>query len=400
MAMSLKERLAAKNAKTSTPTSKLSGLKNRLGNRGGSSGGGLRNKFKLTKQDVLDQSYEDREKRSKMSSAGKPIFNQELMEQYGVIDFSTTRGDKFVEILPISFNDSIPYFKEVPVHFGVGFAGSAYVCMLRYAKGTSKARCYRCEKQQMLYRVNNAVTDEIKKLYPMDRPCYLLWERTKELLENESPDYTLSLWAAPKKKVHAEIQNKVRDKINRTTLDISDVQEGGEGRTVGFTIVQQGDFPDYTAFDLIHRDKPIPEAILEKLDRMITDAEEAGYDNIIDYFLNIPEYDEIKEDMLAEDEMMKDGNIDAEAGEAAPADDQPSSRRSLIKRDTAPPAKNPEEELIEQLDELRGELESKSAIAFKMWCKTNGYADAVSMDQMEAIPLIIDDMFEKAQAEL
>ena len=77
--MSLKERLAAKNAsKTSTPASKLSGLKNRLGNRGGSSGGGLRDKFKRTKQDVLDQSYEDREKRSKMSSAGKPIFNIEF----------------------------------------------------------------------------------------------------------------------------------------------------------------------------------------------------------------------------------------------------------------------------------------------------------------------------------
>jgi len=399
----LKERMAAKKA-AKTGTSKLSGLKNRLKTTGAStsSTGDIRSKFKRTKQEVLDQSYEDREKRSKISSAGKPIFNQELMEEHGIVDFSTARGDKFVEVLPISFNPNIPYFKELPVHFGVGFAGNAYVCMLRYAKGTSKARCYRCEKQQMLYRINGAVTDDIKKLYPVDRCCYLLWERSKELLEGDAPDYTFQLWASPKSKFHKEIQNKARNKITRSTLDISDVQEGGEGRTVGFSIVQQGDFPDYTGFELIDRENPIPDEVLEKLDSIVSAAEEAGFDNIVEYFLNIPEYEEIKEDMQAEDEMMHDGsgNVDAEAGEVP---EQPvQGRRTFSNKSTSKPIrqKDPEEELIEELDALRAELEDKSAISFKMWCKSNGYADATHIDQMEAIPMIIDDMYEKAMADL
>lgn len=396
----LKERMAAKRAAKETGGSKLFGLKGKLVGKTFIGGGNLRDKFKRTKQEVLDQSYEDREKRSKISSAGKPIFNQELLEEYGIVDFSTARGDKFVEVLPISFNANIPYFKEVPVHFGVGFAGNAYVCMLRYAKGTSKARCYRCEKQQMLYRINQTVTDDIKKLYPTDRCCYLLWERTKELLEGETPDYTFQLWAAPKSKFHKEVQNKVRNKITRKTLDISDVQEDGEGRTVGFSIVQQGDFPDYTGFELIDRDKPLPDEVLEKLDTIVSAAEEAGFDNVIEFFLNIPEYNEIKEDMLAEDEMMHDGAVDAEAGEVPP--EQPTQGRRTFSRNTtaAPAKKDPEEELVEELEALREELIAKSTIAFKMWCKTNGYADATAMDQMEAIPLIIDDMFEKAQAEM
>ena len=258
---------------------------------------GLASKFQRRSQSVLDKTYESREERSKAGGMGKQIFEKDVLEEFGITEFQPTSGDRFIEVLPISFDPNVPYFRETCVHFSVGFAQDQFICPHRFLG----QKCYRCEVQQRLFRTNKSVTDEIKRLYPSDRIIYLLWERTKELLEEEPPDFSLQLWNAPKTKVHAKIQNLTRDKLKRTTLDISDVTTK-EGRTIGLTISRQGDFPDYGGFELHQRQEPIPEEILEQLELIIITAEERGYQkNSLDMFFHIPEYDEIKESMLTED---------------------------------------------------------------------------------------------------
>ena len=304
----------------------------------------------------------------------------------------TTTGDRFVEVLPISFDPHVPYYKEIAVHFGVGFNNDAFICLNRFFHGK---RCYRCEKQQVMWRDQVTYTkDQAVKLFPTDRACYLLWERTNELIEGESPDFTFKLWAAPKTKVHSEIQEKVRDKLSRVTLDISDISIGGEGRTIGFTIVKQGDFPDYKAFDLLKRENPIPDEVIEKLDLIITAAKEMGYDNCIEMFYNIPEYDEIKESMDTEEIEIdhktppkRTSLKQSGSGSASPQEEDPVQKF--------------EDELMNELEQIQKEMESisSSPLRWRKWLTDNDYAEAIGMDTLEAISAIIDDMYEKAMAE-
>ena len=399
---SLKSRLLS-GGSSSTPAAGASSLKSRLLGGGGSStgGGGLRNKFKKRDQTILDKTYEDRNEKSKSRGTGRPLFQPELMEQFGVVDFQTTAGDRFVEVMPISFKPEVPYFTEMSVHFGVGFNNDAYICMNRLNQG----RCYRCERQQVMWRDQVTYTkDQAKALYPADRCVYLLWERTKELVEGESPDYTLALWAAPKSKVHSEIQEKVRNKITRTTLDISDISIGGDGRTVGFTIQRnKGDYPEYRAFDLIERDKPIPDEIVTKLDAMITYAEENGFKNCIEMFYNFHEYDELKASMETEEEETEGTTSTGTTG--TPSTGRPSLRSqssSATPTTGVSTMEAQEEQLMAILEELQDELgtKSKNPLLWKNWCKTNGYEAALDMPPDEAIPAIIDDMYEKGISEI
>jgi hypothetical protein len=226
-----------------------------------------------------------------------------------------------------------------------------------------------------------------------------MWERTKELVEGESPDYVFKLWAAPKQKVHSEIQEKVRNKINRTTLDISDVSIDGEGKTVGFTIVKQGDYPDYKAFDLIPREQPIPDEVIVKLERIITAAEEQGYSNCIEMFYNIPTYEEIKESMDTEEELVADQTsqqINTGVGNRLrpSLQSQPPTNQD--------PVAVAEAELQSELAEIQKEMESVSTnpLRWRKWCTDNGYSEALSMDVAEAIPAIIDDLYDKGMADI
>jgi hypothetical protein len=400
--MNLREKLAQKKAAQQGTGSKLAGLKNRMGSQlaanktsGGSS---LRNKFKKRNQSILEKTYEERNERSKAGGGGRPIFNQELMQEFGIEDFKTVQGDRFVELLPISFEDNIPYFKEISVHFGVGFNQDAFICVNRLNNG----RCFRCEFQNKMWRDQVTYTkDDAKKLYPLDRCVYLLWERTKELVDGESPDYTFQLWAAPKTKVHGEIQARVRNKITGKTLDLSDVSENGDGRTISFTIKKnKGEFPEYRAFDLLERDMPIPDEVIEKLDQIISYAIEQGYNNCIEMFYNIPDYDEIKESMETEMDDEPSANKGETTGSVRKSlkPDQSSATPST----TGSTSSSDEDAIMEILEEKQAEMEQAKAnpLKWRKWCKDNDYEDAISMNVDEAIPAIIDDMYEKMLAEL
>lgn len=368
------------------------GLKDRMKikqSTGEKSNMGLRNKFKKRNASVLDKMYEEKDERSKGGSLGRRIFDQDKMKEFGVEDFTTEARDVFVEVMPLSFDTSVPYCKELSVHFGVGINNDAYICMNRY----SNQKCFRCEKQSIIFR-DPTRKDEAVKLYPTDRACYLLWDRSKELVESETPDYTLKLWASPKKNFHGEVQAKVRNKITRTNLDISDLSEGGDGRTLSFTIgvkkSEKGVFPEYKAFELIERDKSIPDKILEKLDAIFTAAEEQGYSNCIDMFLNIHEYDELKEAMESEEEIEEEN----------PPPKKPSVFNKQKQEEPKSEELNTEDfekSIQDELEEVQQHLESimNSPLKWKMWLKKNGYSEALDMSPEDAIPAIIDDMYEK-----
>jgi hypothetical protein len=347
--------------------------------------GGLASRFKKRTQTVLEKTYDSREDRSKAGGMGKLIFEKEVLEEFSITEFQPTAGDRFIEILPISFDPNIPYFRETCVHFTVGFSQDQFICPHRFLG----QKCYRCEVQQRLFRVNKSVTDEIKRLYPSDRIIYLLWERTKELLEEEAPDYSLQLWNAPKKKVHSKIQNLTRDKLKRTTLDISDVSTD-EGRTIGLTIERQGDFPDYSGFELHPRQEPIPEEILEQIEKIVVTAEERGFLKYsLDMFLHIPEYDEIKESQLTEDDSAE-----------KPADDNSDPKRfpRQEKKEEIHQGKtkeNSEKEILQYCEELNKELEEMKSFGFNKWCRENDYGEAIGMDKTEAIEAIIEDVYSK-----
>lgn len=409
MALSLKDRLAQKQQQTpktglasrfGNKSAATSPLKQKLG--GGGGGSSIRNRFQKRSASVLDKTWEDRNERSKGGSTGRPLFNQELMAQFGIEDFKTTVGDRFIEILPISFEANQAYFTEISVHFGVGFANDAFICMQRF----NRQRCYRCERQAVMWRDQVTYTkDQAKALYPTDRAVYLLWERTKELIDGEEPDFTFQIWAAPKSKVHSEIQEKVRDKLHRHTLDISDVHEGGEGRTVGFTIVKQGDFPDYKAFDLIPRETPIPDEVLEKLASIVEYANEQGYTNALEVFYNLHEYDELKEAMETEEEMMDDQQSEAQHSNGPASRFNRPSLQSKATPQQQPPQQDPandEEAIMQELETIQNELLliCNNPLKWRKWCNDNDYAAALEMDPTEAVSAIIDDMYEKAMADI
>lgn len=353
----------------------------------------LKSKFGKRDQTVLDKTYKEKDERSKASGMGKSIFNKDLLEEFGLVEFTAPPGDHFKEILPISYDPSIPYFLEVPVHYGVGFSKDAFICLHRW----KNKKCYRCEQQKNQYNKDIGTKDSRKKLFPTDRPIYLMWDRTKELMEGESINLNLEVWAAPKAKVHSEIVTKARNKINRTNIDISDVSDGGEGRTVSFSITKEKgeQWPKYTGVDLSIRENSIPEEVLEILDHIITTAEVQGFDNCIDMLLYKPTYEEVKESMDTEDDNITDNETSVDDENST--DDKKASTKETKKGFSKKQQEvNPEDEIIDGLDKLSDKLLSMNRLQFKIWCKQNDYEEAIGIaDPNEAVAAIIDDMYEK-----
>lgn len=374
--------------------------------------GKIRDKFKKRDTSVLEKTYDKKDEKTKAGGMGKSIFIPEMLEQYGMEEWypHQTVGDHFFNIMPVSFNPQIPYCFECMVHGGVGFAKDNFIC----PHHANRRPCYRCETQSKLYRkkedlLQNISEERFKRmvsqLYPRDRVVFLIWKRTEELLQEESPDLTLRLWNAPKEAVHKEIQTKVRDKINRTTLDVSDITPNGEGRVIGFEVskrkTEKGTFPGYGGFELHVPDNPIPDEILEQLNQVITDAEENGFKNSIEMFIHHADYEEIKESMQTEEE---DDDEEETEGKSA----KPSLKQQLKSKDEA---KDEEKLGLSKVDDtladielecskLNDELNAKSSIAFKAWCKNNNYAEALEFNsQPEAVDAIVEDMYEKLLAE-
>lgn len=366
------------------------------------SGSSIRDKFKPKDKSVLDKIYEGREKRSS-GGGGRSIFNTEILDELGITEFKPNlrkEGTYFGEVLPCSHEPDDPYFLEVPEHGGVGPNKDKFVCMQRFVEG---GQCYRCKKQRELYGIHKTTTDEIKALFPTDRVLYLWWDRSEELENGEEPVYEISVWDAPKKGVHSEIQGKVRDKLKKQILDISDVTENGEGRTVYFQIEiaevvdkktgQKRKFPNYTSFDLVERETPIPDEILEKLDEIISELKKRmtkKMKNPLEVLLHFPSYEEV-EDAMKSEIYDEDENEKPKSRLQEMKEKREKKEKQLKKLD-----EDEDDENGVDLDEVEEQLSEMSKQEIFKWLKKNGMKELIDEDssKKELIKSILEHLVE------
>jgi hypothetical protein len=152
-------------------------------------------------------------------------------------------------------------------------------------------------------------------MFPWDRAGYILLDITSE----ESMEKGWQLWAAPKEKVHAEMVKKYHNKKKGTSIDITDFVDGRiVALEVGSRETEAGTFPTYSV-DLEELENEIPEEYQNQLAELCEEAEEAGFKlahgGLIDYFLNFPEYDEVKQSHLAGMDRREESEEDEEDDE-------------------------------------------------------------------------------------
>lgn len=328
-------------------------------------------KFKKKSKEVLGKIYKEKDERSKLPS-GRTIFNPEAMEELGLTEFKPHIGENFIEILPLDYDEDSEYFREYPVHSGVGPNMDQYICLKRFKDGS---KCFRCEVQRKMYKQSDGeTTNEIKRLYPADRTIYLVWDRTKEFVKEDEPDFKLQVFNASKKMVHTQIQDIVRDKKKKTILDISDVEPEGEGRTVFFKVTikesEDGKFPTFGSFDLSEREEPLPDEIMGLLEDVIDKALEKK-NNVIDYVIHVPTYEELKESMSDDIPEEKESKV------------KPKGMKKLEKKFSK------KKEI--DLDDLEVELTEMTEKKIKKWVENREIEDVIDedMDKEEMIEAIL-----------
>lgn len=318
--------------------------------------GSLRERYQKKDESTLSKSYEERDKRTKTVSRGKSIYVTERLEEFGISEWKPTKaGEYFFIILPQSIEATIPYFKAIAKHSNVGIENDNFICMQQYTDGDQK--CFRCLKQAEGWRMfdgkDKIVKSQLVSMYPNDRIIYLIYDVTSQFLEDEEPEETIQVWDAPKLGAHAGIQDTVRDKKTGKILDISDISDGSDsqGRVVYMKVTVREDketgnrFPQYGSFDLIERDTPIPDSVLEKLEELMSTAESEGM-TAIEYLLHFPESEEIEESMSTE----------------------------LIEFDKSPikKAKKKKEEIPKiNIEEISEEITNLKGLKLKKWIKSN-----------------------------
>lgn len=344
-----------------------------------SSSGSVKDKFKKKSSDTLQRAWENRDKQSKLSSVGKSIFNEEMMEKYGITEIKyTKKGEYWFAVLPISHEEDVPYFEEVSIHGNVGIDNDSYLCMERYKEDGD---CYRCTVQKHGWKKYDKSDPKIKSqlvaMYPNDRCIYLVYDLTDKLSKDEDVEPVIHLWNAPKKdSAHERLQDAVRNKKTGEIVDISDLGKDGKIVYMKVTIKEvkegegkkAGNYPQYGSFELIDRDDELPDELLEALDKIVSDAEEENM-NAIQYLLHYPEEGEIEESMKTEI---------FESGE----EDEPPVKSDKKKKTTFKKEKKVD------LDELQEELEGMSKIKLKIWCKEKKLWDEIVDDSLEKDEMI------------
>jgi hypothetical protein len=237
-----------------------------------------------------------------------------------------------------------------------------------------------------LYNIHKTTTNEIKALFPSDRVLYLWWDRTDELANEKPQTHEISVWCAPKKGVHSEVQSKTRNKLTKEIIDISDTSEDGEGKTVYFEIAikktEDGDtIPTYEGFDLVNREEPIPNEVMQQLSDILDELQSRmtkGMISPLEVLLHIPTYEEIEEAMA--DDIYN----------SSTEEDKPETKKNKLRqmqRDVEEESKGSDE-----LSILEEELKDMSKFAILKYMREQGlkkYADSDSSKE-ELIDKILE----------
>ena len=329
-------------------------------------------KFKSRSQEVLKKVYDKREERSK--STGKSAFRSDCP----VPEFFAEKGKDYeLFIGPLGPEPIHGLHRDLSIHYNVGPAFDAYVCMQIYRRSP----CFRCEDQaegtqewrDAGGKKKSAYPAHLKAMFPWDRAGYLLLDLTSE----ESLEKGWQVWAAPKEKVHAEIVKKYHNKKKGTSIDITDFEDGRiVSLEVGSRETEAGTFPTYSV-DLEELEEEIPEKYQDQLAELCEEAEEAGFKldhgGLIDYFLHFPDYDEVKQSHLAgTDRKVVDNGEEEEE----------------------------EEEVSFDEDEVREELEDMSKFKIKKYAKKEwGLSVDISDKEKEEVIDSIIEALEEGEGE-
>jgi len=163
------------------------------------------------------------------------------------------------------------YLVDIWVHRGVGPNDDEYICL---AKNYNK-RCPICEYREELPK-NDENAETIKELRPKRRVLYWVWDR-----DNESKGIQLLViahWF-----MEAKIQAIAKKPRGGGYVTFTNPKAGPDGgRSVSFNLEFKGTNREYTGFQFVERDEPIPKHILDKARSMP-----------IDELLYIPSYEEV-----------------------------------------------------------------------------------------------------------
>ena len=251
-------------------------------------------KFQSRSQEVLKTIYDKKDERSR--STGKSIWRVDCP----LPEFMPEKGKDYeLFIGPLGFEALAGLHRDLSIHYNVGPAFDAYVCMQIYRSSP----CYRCEDQAKGTQVWRAAGGKKKSPYPTNLKVMFPWDRAGYILldmtTQESMEKGWQLWAAPKEKVHAEIVKKYHNKKKGISIDITDFVDGRiVSVEVGSRETEAGTFPTYSV-ELEDLEDEIPEEYQDRLAELCEEAEEAGFKlahgGLIDYFLHFPEYEEVEQ---------------------------------------------------------------------------------------------------------
>ena len=366
-------------------------LKKKIGTKSNKSD--YTSKFQKKSKDVLERTYKERAKESPKST-GKTIYNQDRLDEYGIriLPVDTKKeGEYYINFLPQSYDKDVPSHEEISVHYQCGIKNDAFICMEKYSSG--KEDCERCKTQAEGWRKygnkDEKVKSELVQMYPQDKCVYLLENLGPKYLKDEDSDGILYIKDFPKKGFHAKVIEETRDKKTGKMIDIADVEE--DGRLCYFKVSikdakDKGKYPEYGAVDLMDRDQPIDNRVMETLTRLIEDAAEEDM-TAIQFLLHFPDQDEVKKSVATEIHCWDNDSED---------DDAPKTKGEKKKQSK----KKEEEEEELDLDELEETLNNmKTGFQIKRFCKENDLEDVIDkdMDRDEMIEAILTHFAEQQE---
>lgn len=331
----------------------------------------VKSKFQKRSQDVLKEVWKKKKERS--TTGGKNIFTDDLPE------YIVKKGDNAVFIAPLGFSERDGFHKELRVHFGVGPALDKFICRQAYLKEA----CPRCEDQQIETRkwreaggTKGNYPKRLAQMFPNDAIIYVVLDMASE----ETMEEGWKLWRAPKEKVHAEIIGRTH---NKRTQEFIDITHFDEGRIVYFEMnlkqSTEGNFPNYSAFELLPLDDPIPEKYIQRLAEIIERGEDKG--GTVEQFLYIPSYEEVAKSHYA--------GVDSKKAIA----------EEEVQPEGADEATTATEEGMDE-DQVRELLADMNPIQLKRWAKEHGINVPVTgRDSEEIIEDIIEKLIEGTPAE-
>jgi hypothetical protein len=242
----------------------------------------LRDQLKQGLREGVAESYRTKD------STSKNIFNSDKIKNYNF--YKPGPGNHCVAILPFFIGKNHPLVKigkkkvgesfynvDLWVHRNVGPNEDTFLCLQKTYREPCPICQYRNDLKDDDEMDDKKVADLLKQSEPKRRVIYAVWDR-------EAESKGVLLW---------EVSHFL---MERNVVSLTRKPKGGfiafvdpdieEGRDVAFEIQGSGMNIKYLAHQLVERDEPIPDAILESVPTL-------------DDLITIPTYEEVQYSFMA-----------------------------------------------------------------------------------------------------